>query len=580
MSALPATLCPPDPDLAISYLRFSSPQQAEGDSVRRQTDARDDWLRRHPNVRLDTSLVLEDKGVSGFTGEHRTNRKHALASFLDLVQRGRVPAGTYLIVENLDRLTREEPEVSIPLVMNLISAGVRIVQLTPAEMVYEPGMDFGRLMMMLWELARGHGESKRKSGLCGEAWHMKKKAAREKRTPHGHNCPAWLELVGAKRDSKGRVVGGEYVEKPEAVKTVRLIFDWCIAGRGLNEILTRLNDQGITPIGRIGAWHRSYLHRILTKQTVLGVYQPRGRRKKSEGEPVERYYPAVVSEATWKRAQEALRARRGRSGRPPKAVANPFAGLLHCAVNGGKLHLTTSHGARHLVSQTVIQKRRGAKWRTFPLAVFTEAVLSQLRELQPADLFAGPGAARVTELTGALGEAERRLAVAATQWEAHPESELWQERVNRYEGEKRALVAELAEARHRAAHPLAAGWAEAVQLMARDDPTRLRAALLATVESIWCLFLPVKGRRLAAVQVWFKGEDGKQTGEHRDYLISYRRALGGAAGKYAPSWEVVSAHFEADTSVDILNLRDRAHARLLEQALKAAAEGLRGGGSS
>jgi hypothetical protein len=196
-------------------------------------------------------------------------------------------------------------------------------------------------------------------------------------------------------------------------------------------------------------------------------------------------------------------------------------------------------------------------------------------------LAAGPGSAgrrpilvcRVTELTGALGEVERRLAVAATQWEAHPESELWQERVNRYEGEKRQLVAELAEARHRAAHPLAANWAEAVELMARDDPTRLRAALLATVHSVWCLFLPVKGRRLAAVQVWFKGEDGKQTGEHRDYLISYRRALGGAAGKHAASWEVVSAHFEADTSVDELNLRDRAHARLLEQALKAAAGG-------
>src|SRR5262249_19639048 len=74
---------------AFSYLRFSSPAQADGDSVRRQTALRDGWLKRHPAVRLDTSLRLEDKGVSGYRGEHRTNKRHALAAFLDLVERGR-----------------------------------------------------------------------------------------------------------------------------------------------------------------------------------------------------------------------------------------------------------------------------------------------------------------------------------------------------------------------------------------------------------------------------------------------------------------------------------------------------------
>src|SRR5262245_21049624 len=71
--------------LAYSYLRFSSRGQAEGGSVRRQTDLRDAWLKRHPNVHLDRSLV--DKGVSGYTGAHRKNGKHALAAFVDLVER-------------------------------------------------------------------------------------------------------------------------------------------------------------------------------------------------------------------------------------------------------------------------------------------------------------------------------------------------------------------------------------------------------------------------------------------------------------------------------------------------------------
>src|SRR5262245_58222501 len=95
------------PATAYSYLRFSSPAQADGDTVRRQSALRDDWLRRHSHVTLDQSLILADRGVSGFTGEHRTNKKHHLARFLDLVRRGRVAAGSYLIVENLDRLSRE-----------------------------------------------------------------------------------------------------------------------------------------------------------------------------------------------------------------------------------------------------------------------------------------------------------------------------------------------------------------------------------------------------------------------------------------------------------------------------------------
>ncbi|HZY87388.1 MAG TPA: hypothetical protein VFE78_21305, partial [Gemmataceae bacterium] len=68
--------------LAYSYLRFSSPAQAEGDSVRRQTAMRDAWLKRNPAVRLDTSLTMVDAGVSGYRGANRKDKKHALGAFL------------------------------------------------------------------------------------------------------------------------------------------------------------------------------------------------------------------------------------------------------------------------------------------------------------------------------------------------------------------------------------------------------------------------------------------------------------------------------------------------------------------
>jgi hypothetical protein len=45
----------PAPAVAFSYVRFSTPEQAKGDSLRRQGEAAARWCQRN-GVRLDTSL--------------------------------------------------------------------------------------------------------------------------------------------------------------------------------------------------------------------------------------------------------------------------------------------------------------------------------------------------------------------------------------------------------------------------------------------------------------------------------------------------------------------------------------------
>src|SRR5947209_2278239 len=88
------------PPAAYSYIRFSTPEQAKGDSLRRQTEFTREWCERN-SVRLDQSTTLHDLGKSAFTGKHRHNPdRHALAAFLKLVESGRVPAGSYLVIEN------------------------------------------------------------------------------------------------------------------------------------------------------------------------------------------------------------------------------------------------------------------------------------------------------------------------------------------------------------------------------------------------------------------------------------------------------------------------------------------------
>src|SRR5262249_52765639 len=84
-----------DESVAYSYIRFSHPRQAEGDSLRRQTEAAADWCRRH-GVRLDTATTLHDLGKSAYTGAHRKNPdRNALAGFLKLVEQGKVSRGSY-----------------------------------------------------------------------------------------------------------------------------------------------------------------------------------------------------------------------------------------------------------------------------------------------------------------------------------------------------------------------------------------------------------------------------------------------------------------------------------------------------
>src|SRR5205823_10180715 len=133
-------------------LRFSSPEQSRGDSARRQTEgvaadhSPEAWCRRS-GVRLDTSLSLRDEGVSAFRGRHRENPdEYALAAFLQLVESGRVPKGSYLVVENLDRLTREKIVPAVNLFTGILLAGVKIVQLRPVEAVFTAASDMSGIM--------------------------------------------------------------------------------------------------------------------------------------------------------------------------------------------------------------------------------------------------------------------------------------------------------------------------------------------------------------------------------------------------------------------------------------------------
>jgi DNA invertase Pin-like site-specific DNA recombinase len=157
--------------VGYSYIRFSHPSQAEGDSLRRQLERTRAWCQKN-GVTLDESVTLHDLGVTGFTGLHRSNPdRYALASFVQMVRDGKIRSDSHLIIENLDRLTREHLRPAVRFFLELLDEHrIHVVTTDPERVFRHDSTDMIDLIIAVVELARGHGESQRKSDLVGTAW--------------------------------------------------------------------------------------------------------------------------------------------------------------------------------------------------------------------------------------------------------------------------------------------------------------------------------------------------------------------------------------------------------------------------
>src|SRR4051812_17590900 len=90
---------------AYSYLRFSTPEQQKGDSFRRQSSMAASYAAHH-GLELDEHLTFHDLGRSAFRGQNLAEAGR-LGDFLEAVRSGLVPSGSVLLVEQLDRISRQ-----------------------------------------------------------------------------------------------------------------------------------------------------------------------------------------------------------------------------------------------------------------------------------------------------------------------------------------------------------------------------------------------------------------------------------------------------------------------------------------
>jgi len=385
---------------AYSYIRFSTPEQAKGNSLARQTKLSDEYAAKH-GLKIDTSFTLQDLGLSGFSGKNI--KKGALGAFLKAVEIGQVQPGSVLLVESLDRISRAEITEQMTLFMRLINSGIEIVTLTDGMRFSRASINdnFTGLMYSLMIMSRGHEESATKGKRVRAAWQSKRDSGKALTAL----CPAWLRL---RADRSG------YDVIPERAEVLKRIFEMADNGRGNKLIAKLFNQEGLPVWGRGNGWHSSYVQKILQSRSVLGEYQ---HHKMQEGKrvpiggPAKGYFPAVVDEELFVRVNAKQRelGKRNPIGRKSATVSNLFTGLLKKVElngpGGSVVYVNKGKTWQYLVPD---EARRGVSgtYTSWPYEHFETAFLTFLDELDFSELFSEKWGLEQREKSTALAKAK------------------------------------------------------------------------------------------------------------------------------------------------------------------------------
>ena len=320
--------------IAYSYIRFSSTEQLKGDSLRRQSDLSKNYAEAN-GLELDTKLNLRDLGISAF--DKSNLNKGALGQFLRLVEDGMIPRGSYLLVESLDRLSRDKVMDALGIFLNILNAGIIIVTLADNQ-VYsreKTNDNWASLIMSIVIMSRANEESATKSRRIRASWDNKRQNISKKRFTA--RCPYWLKA------SEGDT-GFDLI--PERVDVVKRIFQMSLDGIGTATIVKRLNGEKVPLFStKSDGWQTSYIQKVLSNRAVYGELQLNLQRDGvlSAYDVIHDYYPAIMTKDFWLLAASIREGRRSRGGvGKGNSLSNLFSGMLKCGYCGGPMNMSAN----------------------------------------------------------------------------------------------------------------------------------------------------------------------------------------------------------------------------------------------
>jgi DNA invertase Pin-like site-specific DNA recombinase len=335
--------------IAFSYIRFSSVKQELGDSLRRQQRKAEEYAAKH-NLQLDTQ-TYQDLGISAFRGQNAAQGN--LSKFLEAVESGKIPWGSFLLVESLDRLSRNDVDVARQMFLRIIGAGITVVTLVDEQSYSSEKIKVDRglsLIISITLMSRANEESATKSYRIRQAWEAKR-ARGEILTGMG---PAWLTLSADRK---------HWVVNAGKARVVRRVFNLALAGHGAPSIARVLNSENVETMGNSRQWTYGTVGALLRNPAVFGLYTP---KKSVKADPIPGYYPSIIDETLYRLVQAGMVKRRWAGGRGAQLATNIFSTLALCALCEEKMRVVGTSGRHSYIRCLGAYSNSGCPGKRFP----------------------------------------------------------------------------------------------------------------------------------------------------------------------------------------------------------------------
>ena len=302
--------------IAYSYIRLSSRQQILGDGQRRQLEAATEYCRNN-NLTL-SSKSFRDLGVAAIKEVDRPS----LSDLHECINRGVIVAGDVIILEKLDRLSRQGIAKTQAMLQDILNKGVIVVSLLDGLRLDKDSLNDLSLVIRIAIAADLANKESAAKSVRIQANKDEVKEKIRKGIPVTRRLPFWLSFED-----------GKYVFNARKEILDRII-ELRQQGTSYIKIAGILNSEGVPSINKGSSWGTSAIRDIIRNPILYGAHQITAKVN-GEYQPLELiqdYYPAAISYSLFKELN-------GQSVVRPAghSETNPLSGLVYCGLCGYKM---------------------------------------------------------------------------------------------------------------------------------------------------------------------------------------------------------------------------------------------------
>lgn len=349
--------------LYYSYIRWSSDAQTDGSTLARQRSLALEYVEKQGYSANEIEEIL-DEGVSAFSSKN--SKKGKLSEFIDDIRSGRKSNDGVLLLENLDRLSRDNIFNADDLFKELLSYGLTIVttmdgkEYSKAKILENP-MD---LLQSILLFSRAHDESKTKS-IRTKSSAVKVIEAHKQGIRADDGYALAVNSVGnnmwwADCGNIGSKACRQYSVKPHPIyfPIAKEMIAMAKQGDSIRTVAEYLNNKAKTDelyqapsTSTDGAWTHSRISKFYTSPALYGekILNINGQKY-----VLDNYYPKLMSEDEFNRFQAIRQVKYSKSKIENKRISLLTGmGILRCGFCGGTMYTTgKSNGKRRYICRT------------------------------------------------------------------------------------------------------------------------------------------------------------------------------------------------------------------------------------